>query len=273
MSAPRILVIDDEENIRRTMQMALETEGYEVTAAADGIEGLQRFHEAPGWDLVLLDQRMPGMDGLEVLRRIRASDAEARIVMVTAYATIELAVDAMRIGVRDFLRKPFTPAILRDAVRGALAAEEDGSRLAAPGPPLRGGAPQPPAVGGREPGDPLVTFRTLNGFSLWPIEVPGEEETTDALRIRRIFVVRAPGGARTQTAVDVTTGVQTTIRAELGRELPDSDPLWETICRYMLSNELWKNPQLPPDTLVVYRLSREELSLLTDRLGGISRRG
>jgi hypothetical protein len=116
-----------------------------------------------------------------------------------------------------------------------------------------------------------VTFRTLNGFSLWPIAVPSEEETTDALRIRRIFEVRAPGGERARTAVDVTTGVQAMIRDELARELPSSDALWETICRYMLSNELWRNPRLPPDTLVVYRLSREELSLLTDRLGAVAR--
>jgi CheY-like chemotaxis protein len=259
MSSGRILVVDDEENLRRTMSMALETEGYEVSTAADGPEGVRRFRERKGWDLILLDQRMPGMDGLEVLGRIREIDPEARVVMVTAYATIELAVEAMRAGATDFLRKPFTPDVLRGAVRGALTADAVprafGSRLGA-------------ALRERtELEASRVTFRTLNGFSLWPIEVPEEETTTDALRIRRLFEVRAPSGECTRTAVDVTTGVQEMIREELDQELPPSDLLWETICRYMLSNELWRNPQLPPDTLVVYRLSREELSLLTDRLG------
>jgi CheY-like chemotaxis protein len=257
MSAERILIIDDEENIRRTMAMALEADGYVVAGAADGAEGLRRFREGQRWDLILLDQRMPGMDGLEVLHRIREIDPEARVLMVTAYATIELAVDAMRAGATDFLRKPFTPAVLRGAVRGALAKALPSREP--PASPRRGPAPD----------EPLVTFRTLNGFGLWPVEVTAEEEMTDALRIRRIFTVRAPGGEQTRTAVDVTTGVQEMIREELGRELLPSDPLWETICRYMLSNELWRNPRLPPDTLVVYRLSREELSLLTDRLGGI----
>jgi CheY-like chemotaxis protein len=278
MSAERILIIDDEENIRRTMQMALEAEGYVVAGATDGLEGVRRFREREGWDLVLLDQRMPGMDGLEVLRRIREIDPEAKVVMVTAYATIDLAVDAMRAGATDFLRKPFTPAVLRGAVRGALDAQPPPDRNGIPrrrrvcaeeGLPAGGRAAARRADGATGP--PLVTFRTLNGFSLWPVEVPEEEETTDALRIRRIFEVQAPNGGRSRTAVDVTTAVQEMIRQELGRELPAFDPLWETICRYMLSNELWRNPQLPPDTLVVYRLSREELSLLTNRLGSLPR--
>jgi CheY-like chemotaxis protein len=252
MPSQRILIIDDEENIRRTMQMALETEGYRVGTAADGPEGLVRFREREGWDLVLLDQRMPGMEGLEVLRAIHEIDPAARVVMVTAYATIELAVDAMKAGATDFLRKPFTPDVLRGAVRGALAAHPADADLELPVPPAA------PA----KAGPPLVTFRTLNGFSMWPIEVPEEEETTDALRIRRAFEVQAPNGALQRTAVDICTSVQQLLNEELPHELAPTDPLWETICRHVLANLLWRTAQMPPETLVVYALSHEELEYI-----------
>ena len=88
---------------------------------ADGEEGLARFHDGSGYDLVLLDQKMPGIDGLETLRRLLARTPEARVVMVTAFASVELAVDAMRLGATNFLRKPMTPEALRGAVVGALA--------------------------------------------------------------------------------------------------------------------------------------------------------
>jgi CheY-like chemotaxis protein len=271
MSSQRILIIDDEENIRQTMELALEAEGYGVGTAADGPAGLQRFREREGWDLVLLDQRMPGMEGLEVLRRIREIDLSARVVMVTAYGTIELAVDAMRSGATDFLRKPFTPEVLRGCVRGALAAHPHEAEFTLPPPsattpPV---APHPEEVEGL----PRIHFRTLNGFRMWPVPVPEEEAATDALRIRRVFVVEAPGGERQRTVVDVCTSVQEMIRRETRRELPPGDKLWETICRYVLSNQIWQTPALPPDTVVVYDLSCEELGMLTQRLGaGWSRR-
>jgi DNA-binding response OmpR family regulator len=272
MASQRVLIIDDEENIRQTMQIALEAEGYVVGTAADGPEGLRRFREREGWDLVLLDQRMPGMEGLEVLRRIREIDPAACIVMVTAYGTIELAVDAMRAGATDFLRKPFTPDVLRGAVRGALATHppEAEFRLPVPTPPL----PSPGAAPRRaeEERPPLVTFRTLNGFSLWPLKLADDEATTEALRIRRIFVIRAPAGEQRRVTVDVTTSVQEMIRRETGRELPPGDDVWETICRYVLSNQLWRTAELPPDAVVVYDLSPEELGMLTQRFGAGWRR-
>jgi DNA-binding NtrC family response regulator len=77
------------------------------------------FGDGSTWDAVLLDQRMPGMDGLETLRQINTRDANARVIMATAYASIELAVDAMKLGATDFVRKPMTPEILAQCgVRG-----------------------------------------------------------------------------------------------------------------------------------------------------------
>jgi CheY-like chemotaxis protein len=87
----RVLVIDDEANIRQMILFTLETAGYEVAEAEDGIEAFAILGGDAAWDVVVLDQRMPGMDGLETLRRLKVSNPRARIVMATAYASIELA--------------------------------------------------------------------------------------------------------------------------------------------------------------------------------------
>src|SRR5438034_8537810 len=102
----RILVIDDEHNIRTMIRLALQHVGHTVETAADGLEGLEKFGNGTAWDLTLLDQRMPGMEGLEVLREIRQRDSQAQVVMITAFGTIDLAVEAMKSGATDFLRKP-----------------------------------------------------------------------------------------------------------------------------------------------------------------------
>jgi CheY-like chemotaxis protein len=106
------------------MQMALETEGYTVETAADGIEGLHRFDAAEGWDLVFLDQRMPGIEGTEVLRRIRAANRTVPVVLITAYGTLDVAQTALASGASGFLNKPFTPAGLRRLAHEMLAREK-----------------------------------------------------------------------------------------------------------------------------------------------------
>ena len=117
----RVLVVDDEEHLRHVMRLTLEASGYEVGEAADGEEALRLFGDGFSFDAILLDQRMPGLDGLETLKRMKARRADACVIMVTAYATVELAVDAMKLGATDFVRKPMTPETLRHAVAAALA--------------------------------------------------------------------------------------------------------------------------------------------------------
>ena len=119
-ATPHILIIEDEERIRATMQLALETEGYSVATAADGPEGLGRFREDGPWNVVLLDQRMPGMDGTEVLRRLKQVDPAVRIIVVTAYGSVELASKALGTGASAFLLKPINPDQLRKTVRDVL---------------------------------------------------------------------------------------------------------------------------------------------------------
>src|ERR1051326_7148941 len=77
----RILIIDDEDHIRRMMRLTLEAAGYEVAEASNGADGLRLYGDAARWSTVVLDQRMPGMDGLETLRALKQQNADARVVM------------------------------------------------------------------------------------------------------------------------------------------------------------------------------------------------
>src|SRR4029453_5881796 len=117
----RILLIDDEAHLRQMMRLTLETAGYEVGEAGDGLQGLKLLGNSSPWHAVLLDQRMPGMDGLATLRQLKERAPAVRVIMLTAFASIELAVEAMKLGATDFVRKPMTPDILRHTVAAALA--------------------------------------------------------------------------------------------------------------------------------------------------------
>ena len=118
--AKNILVVDDEKNIRMTMIHALETSGYHVESAITGEEALLMLKASP-FDLVFLDLKMPGMDGIEVLRRARQSWPTMRMVVITAHGTVDNAVEAMKLGAADFIQKPFTPEEIREVAKGVLA--------------------------------------------------------------------------------------------------------------------------------------------------------
>ena len=115
----RILVIDDEAAIRHSMKMILEYESYEFVGAANGQEGLAAVErESP--DLVFLDIKMPGMDGLEVLGRIKAVNDSVPVVIVSGHATIETAVEATKKGAFDFIEKPLSRDRIDVTLRNAL---------------------------------------------------------------------------------------------------------------------------------------------------------
>src|SRR5512139_296971 len=116
---PRILVVDDEAAIRDSLRMILQYEGYDVMLAATGEEGVKLVErEAP--DLVFLDIKMPGMDGLEVLQRLRALTEGTPIVMISGHATISTAVEATRLGAFDFIEKPLESERVLVTVRNAV---------------------------------------------------------------------------------------------------------------------------------------------------------
>ena len=119
MPKSRILVIDDEAAIRDSLRMTLEYEGYEFMGAATGQEGLALAErEAP--DLVLLDVKMPGMDGIEVLERLRNMNDQLPIVVISGHGTISTAVEATKKGAWDFIEKPFASERVLVSLRNAL---------------------------------------------------------------------------------------------------------------------------------------------------------
>ncbi len=115
----RILVVDDEDKMRRLLEMALLAMGHEVVQAGDGEAALARFAETP-FDLVLTDLRMPRLDGLGLLRALRERGADVPVVVLTAYGTVESAVDAMKLGAVDYIIRPFEMATVELAVSRAL---------------------------------------------------------------------------------------------------------------------------------------------------------
>jgi two-component system nitrogen regulation response regulator NtrX len=117
--AARILIVDDEQSIRSSLSKLLEYQGYETLQAEDGFEALTLLEDRSP-DLVLLDIKMPRMDGLEVLQKIRDNQEDLAVVMISAHGTIETAVEATRLGAFDFLEKPWDQERLLVIIRNAL---------------------------------------------------------------------------------------------------------------------------------------------------------
>ena len=213
----RILVIDDEENIRRVTRLTLQAAGYEVAEAGDGEQGLEAFGDGSAWDAVLLDQRMPGMDGLETLRRIKHRDANARVIMSTAYASIELAVDAMKLGATDFVRKPMTPDILRNAVAAAIAKHSRVSSTTA-------------SSTAEVSHEPLIQILTMNGFTIL------DSEDTRQDPYERRFVVKSPTGTEHEVLVQIDEEAIGYVQRMTRRALPPENSFWTRQAQRVLSD-------------------------------------
>jgi DNA-binding NtrC family response regulator len=115
----RILVVDDDESLRWVTQVQLQQNGYQVNAAADANQALEMIREAPP-DLVITDLKMPGISGLDLLKKIRAEYPEIMVIMVTAFGTVENAVEAMKAGAYDYITKPVNMEELRLMVSRGL---------------------------------------------------------------------------------------------------------------------------------------------------------
>jgi DNA-binding NtrC family response regulator len=119
MKTANILIVDDEKIMQDSCEQILKKEHYKVKVASDGKEALRRFKEEL-FHVVLLDIRLPGIDGIEVLARIKEENPETPVIIMTGFASIESAVDALKSGAFDYLSKPFTPEELRISVKKAL---------------------------------------------------------------------------------------------------------------------------------------------------------
>jgi DNA-binding response OmpR family regulator len=256
----RILVVDDEEHLRRMMRLTLEASGYDVAEAADGDEGLKLFGDGHAFDATLLDQRMPGMDGLETLRRMKIKRADACIIMVTAYATIELAVDAMKLGATDFVRKPMTPDTLRHAVAAALA-----KRVRPAAETDAGDRPSAPAIPSTaRPQLPPVEIWTTNGFFVGRAarsSIPAGQQLSE----QHFVVRRGKEGAGANVVVSIDAGVVARIARECKRPLAATGAFWRRQAESALVNYLWNEAELPEgDRLVVSRVTAAMLDAAVD---------
>lgn len=135
-----ILIVDDEPNVRLMFRTALEAAGWRAAEASGGAEALDRAAR-DALDLILLDLRMPDLDGLEVLRRLREAGDDVPVVMITAHGSIPDAVAAMKLGAIDFVSKPVTPERLRAIVSEVLARSDAAARVPPEAPALADAVP------------------------------------------------------------------------------------------------------------------------------------
>ena len=120
MDKLRTLVIDDSAEVREfVIEYVLKPEGHEVDVAADGAEGLRKALENTP-DLILMDFEMPKMTGVEVLRRLRKKNKELPVILMTSHGSEQIAVEVFRLGVQDYIMKPFDPQDMVDAINRAL---------------------------------------------------------------------------------------------------------------------------------------------------------
>src|SRR5262249_15516576 len=113
------LLIEDEPRLRTNLQLLLQSEGYQITTASNGVEGLQKVAAAP-YDLVITDLMMPEMDGFQVMEYLKAHFPETVVVAITGYVSTESAIEALRRGAYDYLSKPFDFDMLQITIERAL---------------------------------------------------------------------------------------------------------------------------------------------------------
>lgn len=247
----RILIIDDTKNIRKMVELTLKSEGHEVETAVDGEEGLTKFGDGSAWDLSIVDQQMPKLEGRAFVQEAKKRDSSTRIIMMTAFATSELASEIMQMGALDFLRKPFATEVLRGAVDAALAHEK------APDEALNETLPAGEIAPILKPGEsgfvmPRRTYR-FNGFSFWALPNETSNVRPAGFESGVHFQIRNPDGAMSHCFVGLTEHVRQQLQADFGAATLNDDFLTE-LCGETLSNYFLKNAAPAPETLAVYEV-------------------
>jgi len=125
MGTHRIMVIDDERIVGEMAKLSLEAEGYAVETFVDAQPALTRLHETP-FDVVITDYKMKGIDGMEVLRNVRQAHPQTKVIMITAFANLDTAIEALRGEVHDFFPKPVKLKDLKASIHRALDGVSNG---------------------------------------------------------------------------------------------------------------------------------------------------
>ena len=123
LAKDKILVVDDEPMICKSCKEILEGEGYDVDLANSGQEGVKKALEKI-FDLVIVDMKMPDLSGMSLLKRIKGEKLKTPVIMITAYSTLETAIEAMKLGAADYIPKPFTPDELSGVVKSVISGDE-----------------------------------------------------------------------------------------------------------------------------------------------------
>jgi len=213
------------------IQLVLEHAGYSVETAPDGPQGLVKFGDGRNFDLVLLDQRMPGMAGIEVQKEILKRRPDTRLILITAFGTIDLALEAIQEGASDFLRKPFTAEVLRSTVSTVLER------------PVRRMSAVPVGMVCKE-----FTRTTINGFSFELDHMNVEEATGD---ITCTFQVNHSATSSKLVKVELPAYVMELVKAYIDSDhVPGEGRFWQAMCEEALANYLWQNAEIPTDRVV-----------------------
>lgn len=211
------------------IRLALEHVGYEVETATDGEDGLKKATTAD-YDLVLVDQRMPGLSGMEIQKRLSEQSPQSRLIMITAFGTIDLALDAIHAGASDFLRKPFTAETLRTAVKSALDR------------PIERHRSVPIGLVCRE-----FTRTTINGYS-FDVDTDAHDEHAAAKEIDKTahFLVRHGDDKPTRVTVVLPCYVVELVKAYIDSDqTPGGEAFWAALAEEALANHLWQQATLP----------------------------
>ena len=123
MTQRKILIVDDELSVRKSLEEWFLEDGFAVETAEDGNAALTKMHSGP-YDIIVVDLKMPGMDGITLQKRVREIDPKAALVILTAYASVDTAVEALKLGAFDYVTKPVDPDELSNLVRNALRQRE-----------------------------------------------------------------------------------------------------------------------------------------------------
>ena len=121
---PHILVMEDDLSVAQGLEMVLREDGFDVNLAGTGELAMEAFRQKR-FDLLVADLRLPDISGMDVIRRIKAQTPETEVIVITGYGTTATAVEAMKLGVADFLPKPFTEDQIKAAIAGALKSQEE----------------------------------------------------------------------------------------------------------------------------------------------------